>query len=178
MPTWSQHFKGGATLIHALYTLDEVYADDKVDWDDAGTIASFIAWEAVLWGSDFLEWRQIHKKPLYVIEAAIIAGGVISYGIGGREGLMDYVDVMTGEVGPAEWYEVVAPAVSEKFDEVQSKSEEIQIAAVGWVDDRLMDMQHFVEREIQQKKQMVETGWELLTKYGRWANPTPGFGIF
>jgi len=129
MVTYAQHFKGGATLIHALYTIDEVYADEKVDWDDAGTIASFIAWEAVLWGTDFLEWRKIHKKPLYIIEAAIIAGGVISYGIAGREGLMNYVDLMTGKVSPMEFAE---------------------------------------------KKSQVETGWDLLRRYGRWANPTPG----
>jgi len=167
MVTYAQHFKGGATLIHALYTIDEVYADEKVDWDDAGTIASFIAWEAVLWGTDFLEWRKIHKKPLYIIEAAIIAGGVISYGIAGREGLMNYVDLMTGKVSPMEWYDVVAPAIGKKSDE-------FSISAVAWVDDRLMDIQHYLEREFAEKKSQVETGWDLLRRYGRWANPTPG----
>jgi len=176
MVTYAQHFKGGATLIHALYTIDEVYADEKVDWDDAGTIASFIAWEAVLWGTDFLEWRKIHKKPLYIIEAAIIAGGIISYGIAGREGLMNYTDLMTGKVTPVEFYDVVAPAIKKKAGELQTKSDEFSIAAAGWVDDRLMDIQHSLEREFEEKKSQVETGWDLLRRYGRWANPT--YGLF
>jgi hypothetical protein len=63
-----------------------------------------------------------------------------------------------------DWYEVVAP-------EIEKKSDELQIRAVGWVDRRLMDVQHYLEQEYQEKKHQVETGWELLTKYGRWANP-------
>lgn len=174
MPTYAQHFKAGATLVHALYTIDEVYADDKVDWDDAGTIASFIAWEAVLWGTDLLEWRNIHKKPLYIIEAAIIAGGVVSYAIAGREGLMNYADLMTGKVSPGEYYEVVAPQVTEKFRELDQVTDEWSVAAGGWIDDRLMDVQHYLEAEYQEKKSQVKTGWDLLQRYGRWANPTWG----
>jgi hypothetical protein len=55
--------------------------------------------------------------------------------------------------------------------EIQEKSEEIQIAAVAWVDRRLMEGQRYIEQEYQEKKQLVETGWELLNRYGRWANP-------
>jgi len=147
MVTYAQHFKGGATLIHALYTIDEVYEDEKVDWDDAGTIASFIAWEAVLWGTDFLEWREIHKKPLYIIEAAIIAGGFISYGIGGREGLMNYVDLMTGKVTPKEWLEVVGPAIQSEVTEpiIEYLTEELWQKQLvdpigGWVSRREKDI--------------------------------------
>ena len=72
---------------------------------------------------------------------------------------------------PMEWYEVVAPAVEEKFKELDKKTDEFQIGAAAWVDRRLMDGQHYLEREYQEKKMQVETGWELLNKYGRWANP-------
>jgi len=72
---------------------------------------------------------------------------------------------------PVEWYEVVAPAVEEKYKEIAQKSDDFQVAAVGWVDRRLMEGQHYLEREYQEKKQQVETGWELLNRYARWANP-------
>ena len=72
---------------------------------------------------------------------------------------------------PTDWLEVVAPAVEQKYKEFAKKSDDFQIAAAGWVDRRLMDAQHYLEREYQEKKMQVETGWELLNKYGRWANP-------
>jgi len=171
MPTFAQHFKAGVTLAHAVYTIDQIYEDDKLDWDDAPAIGAFIGGELLLWGADLLEWRNVGKKPLYIIEGAILTGGAVSYAIGGRSGLVAYTDVVTGKVSPAEWYDVVAPAVRKKSGELQKKSEELQIRAVGWVDRRLMEGQHYLEREYREKKRQVETGWELLNKYGRWANP-------
>jgi len=183
MPTYAQHFKAGATLIHALYTIDEVYADDKVDWDDASTIASFVAWEAVFWGSDFLEWRNIHKKPLYIIEAAIIAGGVISYGIAGREGLMDYTDFMTGKVGPKEYYDVVAPevkrVVKERVADVKREVKETVAQTVA-----MAELVYGVAvRKAQAGAEAVQSGMEAAYEFvedlpGFWLNPTPGWQLF
>lgn len=161
---FSQHFKALGTLVHGIYTIDKIYEDDKLDWDDTPAIMSFIAGQTLIWGGDFLDWRKVHKKPLYIIEAAVLAGGIASYAIGGREGLVSYTDILTGKVTPKDWYDVVAP-------EIGKKSDEFQIRAVGWVDRRLMDVQHYVEREYQEKKSQLETGWDLLTRYGRWANP-------
>ncbi len=108
---YTQHFKAFATLTHVIYTVDKIYEDDKLDWDDTPTIMAFIGGEIVIWGADFLDWRKVSKKPLYVIEAAILAGGVASFAIGGREGLVGYTDILTGKVSPAKWYETVAPEV-------------------------------------------------------------------
>jgi len=100
------------------------------------------------------------------IGTGVVATAVIveATGLGTYE---DVIDLVLDPPTPMEWYDVVAP-------EIGKKSEEFQIAAVGWVDRRLMDVQHYVEREIEEKKQQVKTGWELLHEYGRWANP---FGL-
>jgi len=108
---FTQHFKAAGTLVHLIYTIDKILEDDKLDWDDTPTIMVFIGGEVVMWGGDFLDWRQVSKKPLYVIEAAILLGGVASLAIGGREGLVAYTDIWTGKVGPKEWYQTVAPEV-------------------------------------------------------------------
>jgi len=105
------------------------------------------------------------------IGAAVGVGATIAIveltGIGTAEEVLDLI------VDPPidDWYEVVAPAVKEKFAEIAQKSDDFQIAAVGWVDRRLMEGQHYLEREYQEKKQQLETGWELLNRYARWANP-------
>jgi len=157
---FSQHFKAGATLVHALYTIDEIYADDKLDWDDTPTMMVFIAGEAMMWGGDFLDWRKASKKPLYVIEAALLLGGVASYAIGGREGLVTYTDIVTGKIGPGQWYNVVAPEVKKKFlkhvaqplaREIHKKEAEVEMLAnMVW---------HVVER------QLKRTGFHLRYPY-------------
>jgi len=90
-------------------------------------------------------------------------------GIGTAEEVLDLV-----LDPPTDWLEVVAPALEEKFAEIAKKSDEAQIAAVAWVDRRLMDVQHYLEREYQEKKQQAETGWDWVEENWRWANPTPG----
>lgn len=102
------------------------------------------------------------------IGAAVGVGVTIAIveatGIGTAE---EVVDLIIDPPSPIEWYDVVAPALDQKTDEWS-------IAIGGWVDNRLMDVQHYLEREYQEKKSQIETGWDLLTEYGRWANPTPG----
>jgi len=146
---FSHHFKAGTTLVHAIYTIDRIYEDDKLDWDDTPAIMSFIAGEALMWGSDFLDWKQVSKKPLYAIEAALLLGGVVSYAIGGREGLVTYTNIITFKISPKEWYKVVAPAVKKEFiehvalplaKEVHKKEGEIEMLAnLIW---------HAVERQL------------------------------
>jgi len=118
---FSQHFKAVGTLVHTIYVIDKIYEDDELNWDDAPTIATFIAGELLIWGGDILDWRKVGKKPLYIIEAAILIGGVTSYAIGGREGLVAYTDVLTGQVGPGEWYDVVAPEVKKELKEKKTQ---------------------------------------------------------
>jgi len=96
-----------------------------------------------------------------VIVTAII---VKTTGLGTVE---EVIDLVLDPPNPVEWFNVVAP-------EIRKKSEEFQIGAVAWVDRRLMEGQHYLESEYQQKKRQIETGWELINKWGRWANPTPG----
>jgi len=157
---FSQHFKAVGTLVHGIYTIDKIYEDDKLDWDDAPTIATFIGGQILVWGGDFLDWRKIHKKPLYIIEAAVLAGGVASYAIGGREGLVAYTDILTGKIGPKDWYDVVAP-------EVKREAEEAVTLTLGLGGFLLRGLETYAEHKLEQ----IEAGYDWLTKYGRWANP-------
>jgi len=97
---------------------------------------------------------------------------VESTGIGTAE---EVLDLVLDPPSPKEWYDVVAPEVKKKAGELQTISEEFQIGAVAWVDRRLMEGQHYLEREYQEKKELVETGWELLNRYGKWYNPVLPF---
>lgn len=120
---YTQHFKALGTLAHTIYTIDKIYEDDKLDWDDTPTIMAFIGGEIIIWGGDFLDWKKIHKKPLYIIEGAILAGGLASLAIGGRKGLVAYTDILTLKVGPKEWYQTVAPQVEKVLLRKQSQLE-------------------------------------------------------
>jgi len=147
--TITQHFKALGTLVHAVYAIDKIYEDGKLDWDDTPTIMTFIGGQALVWGGDLLDWRKVGKKPLYIIEAAILVGGVVSYAIGGREGLVTYTDVLTGKVGPGEWYRVVEPAVKGKF------LEHIFIPLLGEMQEKEREMSllgglmwHVIERQL------------------------------
>lgn len=104
--------KGHITVFHAADTIRRIREDDKLDWNDLPKIVSFLAGEAMLWGPDFLDWKKAPLKPLYIIDGLIILGGVVSYAIGGEEGVYNYLDLITGDVSPAKFYDVVAPAVS------------------------------------------------------------------
>jgi len=152
MPTWGQHAKGFATLAFMVETHKQIYADDKLTWSDAPHVIKFGGAMTVLWGSEFLEWKSVSKKPLYILEAIVVAGGVASYAIAGEEGLYDYTDFITGDVSPQEYYDVVMPAIQETITEpfidyieelwdeqiveplVQGK-EKAQRKITGWKDD-------------------------------------------
>jgi len=114
---YRRYLKGHVTLLHAVDTIRRIRADDKLDWDDAPRIASFIAGEAIMWGGDLLDWRKAPMKPLYIIDALIISGGIVSYAIAGEEGVYDFVDLISGEVSPAEWADVVVPAIQSEVTE-------------------------------------------------------------
>jgi len=149
---YRRFIKGHVTLLHGIDTIRRIRADDKLDWDDAPRIGSFIAGEAIMWGGDFLDWRKAPMKPLYIIDAAIIVGGVVSYGIAGEEGVYDYVDVITGEVTPSEYIDVVVPAIQSEVTEpiIEYVTEEIWQKQLvdpigGWLSRRERDLQRVWE---------------------------------
>jgi len=164
---FTTHFKAIGTLVGAIYTIDKIYEDDKLGWDDTPAIMTFIGGTAIVWAGDFLDWKKIHKKPLYIIEVAILAGGVVSYMIGGREGLVAYTDILTGKIGPTEWYEVVAP-------EVKREVKETYHTTVGFA-GMLIRM---VGTEVQRKVDQAEAVYDWITEDGIWLNPTPGYRLF
>lgn len=157
---YTQHFKGIGTLVHVVYTIDRIYEDDKLDWDDTPTIMAFIGGEALIWGGDFLDWKNVGKKPLYIIEGAILLGGIASYAIGGREGLVTYTDILTGKIGPGKWYRTVAPEVKKAFIKHVAQPIAIEIQEK--------------ETELQMLAKMV---WNIVERHLKrigFANPTPG----
>ena len=91
--------------------------------------------------------------PVWIgLGAGVIVTALIveATGIGTTQ---DVIDLVLDPPGPIEWIEVVGPAVKEEI--IVPAAE----AYAGWVDRRIED---------------VETGWELINRYGRWRNPTPG----
>jgi len=170
------HFKGIETagILWILY--DKSYRDDrKLTWEDADEFVIAGGALTLVWAD--VAFAGVATWPLVVIEAAVVGGLVASIAIGGVEGGEAYIDFITSD--PEEMWEktveVTLPAIKEKVvsvgKEIQEKSEEIQIAAVAWVDRRLMEGQRYIEQEYQEKKQLVETGWDLLTTYPVWGNP-------
>jgi len=142
-PTFAQHFKAGATLVHAIYTIDKIYEDDKLDWDDAPAIGRFIGGELLMWGGDILEWRNVGKKPLYIIEAAILAGGVASYAIAGRSGLVSYTEFVTEpkHYTPSGLGSSIAKSVETIYEhKIEKPLTRLAKKYVGWVDRRAEDV--------------------------------------
>jgi len=96
--SFQKHQKIWLTVGGAVATWEIISADDELTWSDAPAIGTFIGGTAFLWATDFLEWKNFSKKPLYILEAAIVAGGIASYAIGGKEGLFTYKDFITDPV--------------------------------------------------------------------------------
>jgi len=96
--SYQKHQKIWVTVGGAIATWEIISDDDKLTWSDAPAIGTFIGGAAFLWATDFLEWKNFSKKPLYILEAAIVAGGIASYAIGGKEGLFTYKDFITDPI--------------------------------------------------------------------------------
>jgi len=138
----------------------------KGDWLEATKDTGFFAVKmlpvvapAFVFGTLAPVWGGI---ALGVVTTAVI---VEATGIGEWE---EVRDLLLEPPNPVEWYETVAP-------EIGKKSEEFQIAAVAWVDRRLMEGQHYIEAKVKQKKSQLESGWDWVEDNWRWSNPTPGF---
>jgi len=155
-------------LLRYRNEMQENYA--KGDWAEAAKDTAFFAVAITPVVAPSFFFGTVAYPVL--VGAAIGVGATIAIveltGIGTAE---EVLDLIVDPPMPDEWYEVVAPAVKEKYKEIAQKSDDFQVAAVGWVDRRLMEGQHYLEREYQEKKQQLETGWELLNRYARWANP-------
>jgi len=166
--------RGGIGFYLTLRYLKEMQDNyRKGDWLEAGKDSAWFALAITpVVAPEFFFTRVAYPVVLGVGAGTLAAIAIVEVtGIGEAEDIVNFVlDPPT----PAEWYDVVAPAVEKKFAEIDQKIVEVEIAAAGWVDRRLMDVQHYLESEYQEKKRMVETGWDVLTEYGRWANPTPG----
>lgn len=154
-------------LLRYRNEMQENYA--KGDWAEAAKDTAFFAVAITPIVAPSFFFGTVAYPVL--VGAAIGVGATIAIveitGIGTAEEVIEMV------VDPPidDWYEVVAPAVEEKFAEIAQASDDFQIAAVAWVDRRLMEGQHYLEQQYQEKKHQLETGWEMLTEYGRWANP-------
>jgi hypothetical protein len=96
--SFQKHQKIWLTVGGAIATWEIISADDKLTWSDAPAIGTFVGGTAFLWATDFLEWKNFSKKPLYILEAAIVTGGIASYAIGGKEGLFTYKDFITDPI--------------------------------------------------------------------------------
>jgi len=108
----------------------------KGDWVEAGKDTAWFAFAVTPVVAPNLFFGTL--APVWIgLGAGVIATAAIVEvtGIGTTQ---DVIDLVLDPPNPVEWYQVVAP-------EVGKKSEELQIRAVGWVDRRLMDIQHTIE---------------------------------
>jgi len=168
---YRRYLKGHVTLLHAVDTIRRIRADDKLDWDDAPRIASFIAGEAIMWGGDILDWRKAPMKPLYIIDALIISGGIVSYAIAGEEGVYDFVDLISGEVSAAEWADVVVPAIQSEVTEpiIEYVTEEL------WQNQIVDPITAWGSRR---KEEIIETGEWLVERKRRILSPLRYYNPF
>ena len=79
--------------------LDEAFGDDgKLTIEDIDETLWAAAGLALIWKGDFL----LAKIPgLPIVEGIVIAGGIVSFGIGGTQGVLNYTDFIAA--GPKEW---------------------------------------------------------------------------
>ena len=171
--------KGGAARVIAASYLVLKYRKEmqenyrKGDWAEAGKDTFFFSLAVLPVVAPTFVFGTL--APVWVAGAGVVITTAAIVNLTGIGTTQDVIDILLDPPTPTEWYDVVAPEVKKKAGELQTMSEEFQIGAVAWVDRRLMEGQHYLEREYQEKKELVETGWELLNRYGRWYNPVLPF---
>jgi len=82
---------------------DKVYHDEdkKFTTEDLDETAYAVAYLGLIWSPQIALAIGWSATPLNILEGAIVAGGVASFGIGGLEGVETYVDY----INPARWKE-------------------------------------------------------------------------
>jgi len=137
---WRLHAKGITSLgiIWGMYEL--AWRDDReITWEDAPELGLGALSLGVLWAPEVLTIAAVSTTPLVVIEAAVVAGAIASYGIGGVEGVENYIDFITEPTKIPERVVFTAETIYEH------KIEEPLVAAaeayVGWWDRRFEEAQ-------------------------------------
>jgi hypothetical protein len=135
---WRWWKKGGETaaILLGLYKTVYMDEDEKLTREDADEI--FWAALALGWVWSDVALMGVSTTALAPVAGVIVLGGVASYGIGGKSGFDDYVSVMTGDVSPEEYYDVVSTAIeSEVIEPIRVEIEETitittELLGMGW----------------------------------------------
>ena len=75
------------------------YDDHKFTVEDLDETLYAVAALGIIWSPQIAVGLGITASPLNILEGAVIAGAIASYGIGGSEGVKTYVDYITDPVG-------------------------------------------------------------------------------
>jgi len=113
--------------------------DREITWEDAPELGLGALSLGVLWAPEILTIAAVSTTPLVVIEAAVVTGAIASYGIGGVEGVENYIDFISEPTKIPERVAFTAETIYEH------KIEEPLVAAaeayVGWWDRRFKEAQ-------------------------------------
>jgi len=151
---------------HQKVFMDE---DEKFTVEDIDETLYAVAALAWIWKGEMM----LAAIPgINIVEGIVVGGAVASYAIGGMEGVENYIDFITS---PTDIAGVFGKGTGEKWEFTKKTIYEEVIkdpveAAASWYVEK-------VDRGMDWAEAKVDQGLELLS-YGRWANPTPGFGIF
>lgn len=118
----------------------------KGDWLEAGKDTAFYTLAMAPVIAPKLFWGTV----AYPVTVGVAVGFVATVAIVELTGIGDWEDVVEIYLNPVEtlksYPEVVGPAIVENISDYERKTDEWSVAAGGWVDDRLMDIQHSLER--------------------------------
>lgn len=154
---WRWWKKGGETaaILIGLYKTVYMDEDEKLTREDADEI--FWATLALGWVWSDVALMGVSTAALAPVAGVIVLGGVASYGIGGKSGFDDYVSVMTGDVSPEEYYDIVAPAIESEIIE----------PIVTDIEEKITIIEEVLGMAYRSLKRNLGLGWKLTRP--RWA---------
>jgi hypothetical protein len=136
--------------------------DREITWDDWPELVGGTVAMGVLWAPEILTIAGASTTPLVVVEVAVVVGAIASYGIGGVEGVENYIDFITEPSKIPERVVFTAETIYEhKIEEPLVASAE---AYVGWVDRRATEYVGWVDRRIDDFK----LTWSITKPQSLW----------
>jgi len=159
--TWSE-----LIIIFALYKVNR-HKGDHVS--DAITIAGATFAVAAVWAPEIRLMfagavATTASAPAAAIAAPVAIGFIASGFVGGQEGMKNYMEFMTGEVSPEEYYAVVMPEVKRQLEKPLGVGALVYRLALSETNRRLTQIEEGAS---------ALYGW-VEDLPGTWRNPTWG----
>lgn len=109
---------------------DLAWRDDrKITWDDWPELSKGTAALGILWAPEILTITGVSTTPLVIVEGVVVTGAIVSYAVGGVEGVENYIDFITE---PEKYYARSKFTVKTIYE--QKIEEPLQEAAIWYVE--------------------------------------------